>query len=103
MNGKYVPALFAAALLVMVTVGCTSQKRTQPRETTLQGMIAIYGNEPHSWVGIRTQEGKVYAVNPPEKAAELRDMQGRLLEFTVIIQDAVILGVDGSATVLSWR
>ena len=109
-------SVFLAAGLIMflVVAACTTQEKAKhqgsaregtgtPQETTLQGMIRIYGNEPHTWVGIRTPEGKIYAVSPPEKAAELRTVQGRLLEFTVTIQDTFILGVEGAATVLSWR
>lgn len=100
-------ALFVALLLPLA---CTTQNQSEPggkagsQETVLRGMVKIYGNEPHTEVGIETVPGgKVYAVRPPEKAEELRAMQGRLLEFTVTIRATRMPGLEGTATVLSWR
>ena len=111
---NHLPLFFAAGLVIfLVVAACTTQEKANSQETgteeegsrrtTLRGTIRIYGNEPHTWVGIMSSEGKIYAVEPPEKAAELRSIQGRLLEFTVIVQSAVVPGIDGEATVLSWR
>ena len=102
MNKKYLAVLFVAGIILFLTA-CTTQEKAHSRETTLQGMIRIHGNEPHTWVGIETTDGKLYAVAPPEKAAELRSMQGRLLEFTVILQSGALFGAEGTANVLSWK
>ena len=70
----------------------------------MRGMVKIYGSEPHTWVGIETvPDGKIYAAGPPEKARELSSLQGRLIDFTVVIQDTGQPGLSGTATVLSWR
>ena len=70
----------------------------------LSGMVKIYGSEPHTWVGIETvPEGKIYAVDSTEKAKELRALQGRLIDFTVIIQETTRPGLAGTAAVLSWN
>jgi hypothetical protein len=111
MKHKTFAILFAAVCAALLLLpACTTQekpespKQTEDSVTTLKGMVTIYGNEPRTWVGIETvPEEKVYAVQPPEKAAELRNMQGRLIEFTVIIKSSEIPGRDGTATVLSWR
>jgi hypothetical protein len=102
--------VIAACVILCLFPACKTQEQGQSsinpksQETILRGMVKIYGNEPHTWVGIETvPEGNIYAVSPPEKAAELRKMQGRLLEFTVTIQSSRLPGLSGTATVLSWR
>jgi len=77
--------------------------------TKITGRIQIYGNEPHTFVGIiDRQDGMEYAVYPPSKEEELRGLQGRLIEFTVIKQDKPMgLGGlqlrGGTVTVVEWR
>jgi hypothetical protein len=46
--------------------------------------VRVWGNEPHTYAGIETADGKRYAVFPAEKEKEIRDLQGNLIEFTVI-------------------
>jgi len=51
------------------------------------GRISIYGSEPHTFVGIVDEGGTEFAVYPPEQEEKLRQLQGRLIEFTVIVLD----------------
>jgi hypothetical protein len=53
----------------------------------LIGRVQIYGNEPHTFVGITDEKGTEFAVYPPEQEEKLRQLQGRLIEFTVIVLD----------------
>ena len=77
--------------------------------TKITGRIQIYGNEPHTFVGIiDRQDGTEYAVYPPSGEEELRELQGRLIEFTVIKQDKPmglggLLLRGGTVTVVEWR
>jgi len=92
-------ALFLGVLCCTTSGG----NKAKPREETLRGMIKIYGSEPHTWVGVETvPEGKVYALVPPEKAEEFRNLQGRLLELRVVFQDTTPPAADGSVTPLAW-
>jgi hypothetical protein len=80
-----------------------SAKDTQ----VIQGMVRIYGSEPHTLVGIASN-GKMYAVYPPEKEMELRELQGRLIEFTVRFLDppqgyGSLFLQDGCVEVVSWK
>jgi hypothetical protein len=53
----------------------------------ITGTVQIYGNEPHTFAGIAGENGEEYAVYPPSCEDELRTLQGRLIDFTVIILD----------------
>ena len=100
---KYAAAFFVYGIILCLAL-CTTQEKVKSDEQNIKGMVKIYGSEPHTWAGVETMdEGKIYMVIPPEKAAELRSLQGLLLEFTVIIQDTAIPGTAGTANVLSWK
>jgi hypothetical protein len=53
----------------------------------ITGTVQIYGNEPHTFAGITGENGEEYAIYPPSREDELRALQGRLIDFTVIILD----------------
>ncbi|MDR0706539.1 MAG: hypothetical protein LBF60_01500 [Treponema sp.] len=74
----------------------------------ITGVVKIFGNEPHTFVGIVTADGKRYGVSPPKKEAALRRLQGRTIECTVRFLerqegDAALFLKDGTVTPLSWR
>jgi len=74
----------------------------------ITGKIQIYGNEPHTFVGIVAENGTEYAVYPPSKEEELRMFQGHLIEFTVILLDepqgfGSIFLEGGTVTPVEWR
>jgi len=69
-----------------VTIDTGNRSVTETEYTTMiTGNIQIYGNEPHTFVGIIDENGIEYAVYPPSCEDELRKLQGHLLEFTVIL------------------
>jgi hypothetical protein len=72
------------------------------------GKIQIYGNEPHTFVGIIDENGTEYAVFPPAKEEELRTLQGYLIEFTVILLDepqgyGSLFLKGGTVTPIKWE
>ena len=85
------------AFTVLSVFSCKSVTRDQPKpsppasnvESTVKitGRVEVYGNEPHTFVGIVDEKGVEYAVYPPAQEAELRRLQGHLIEFTVIMLD----------------
>ena len=89
------------------TVDIDKQAGIEMENTSkILGMVRIYGNEPHTFVGIRSEDGIEYAVYPPSQERELRRLQGHLIEFTVIFPDEgdgslVLRG--GTVTPVSWR
>jgi hypothetical protein len=96
--------------VIVETVDTANQANTSENNTTtITGTIQIYGSEPHTFVGIiDNQDRTEYAVHPPAIEQELRGLQGRLIEFTVIKQDEP-LGFGGlqlkggTVTVVEWR
>ena len=74
----------------------------------ITGKIQIYGNEPHTFVGIVAENGTEYAVFPPSKEKELRTLQGYLIEFTVVLLDepqgyGSLFLKGGTVTPIEWK
>jgi hypothetical protein len=72
------------------------------------GKVRIYGNEPHTFVGIIDENGVEYAIYPQDKEEELRNLQGYLIEFNVIfvndIQSYSSLFLKGGiVTPVRWK
>ncbi|MDR0557950.1 MAG: hypothetical protein LBG43_08825 [Treponema sp.] len=72
------------------------------------GAVKVFGNEPHTFAGIVTADGKRYGVSPREKEAALRRLQGRTVEFTARLlekpeENAALFLKDGTVEPLSWR
>jgi hypothetical protein len=53
----------------------------------ITGRVRIFGNEPHTFAGIVDENGTEFAVYPPEQEEKLRNLQGHLIEFTVVFLD----------------
>lgn len=63
----------------------TSEDKSVENTSKITGRVQIYGNEPHTYVGIIDENDVEYLVTPPSVGDELRKLQGRLIEFTVVI------------------
>ena len=49
---------------------------------SVEGYINIYGNEPHTYLGIETQDGKVFVLKAEKELLdELQNQQGYLLKL----------------------
>jgi hypothetical protein len=74
----------------------------------IRGRVRVWGNEPHTYAGIETEDGKQFSVFPAEKEEEIRSLQGNLVEFTVLFAEeprgaGALFLRDGNVTPLSWR
>jgi hypothetical protein len=74
----------------------------------ITGTVQIYGNEPHTFAGIAGENGEEYSIYPPSCEDELRTLQGRLIDFTVIILDEPkgyggLFLRGGTVTPVEWR
>jgi len=81
--------------LVFIFMACTAfssgikddGKTVETAYVKILGMVQVYGNAPRTFVGIVDENGTEYAVYPPALEDKLRDLQGHLIEFTVIFLD----------------
>lgn len=56
------------------------------KNVTIKGYIHSYGNEPLTFLGIETQDGKEYGIKADsETIIELKSMGGKLLKFEGIV------------------
>jgi len=113
--------LFALALLSIFSCGTAAGDQQKPdspggsppatnveNTTRITGRAQIYGNEPHTFVGIVDENGPVYAVYPRSIEDELRSLQGHLIVFTVVFLDEPkgeggLYLKGGTVTPLSWE
>ncbi len=83
-NMKLKSKLIYLGLLIFITLLLCSYSKNNIR--TVKGYILIYGNEPETFIGIKTTEKEEYKIIAPDEVeAELRKAQGKLIEITGIV------------------
>ena len=99
------------AACALCASSCVSGGSLSVKETTeiIRGRVRIYGNEPHTYVGIETEDtSKVYAVSPKEIDIVIRQLQGHLIEFKAVMlekpegEESMYLK-DGTVKLISWK
>ena len=86
---KYI-FIFVFVLFIAVNASAFGRRQAaapQADTVIITGRIVVYGSEPRTFIGIANTEGGEYFVYSPEHEAELRSLQGHLIEFTVEIID----------------
>lgn len=79
--------MFTIAPFFLFSSGIKEEMNNAEGAVKITGKIEIYGSEPHTFVGIVDENGTEYAVHAPSREDELRRLQGRLIEFTVVFLD----------------
>ena len=81
--------IFALAVfgIFSCVTGRGDQSKNEESTARITGRVQIYGNEPFTFAGIVDENGTEYAVYPPSLEREISQLQGHLIEFTVIILD----------------
>lgn len=98
-----------AVLAVLSLASCCTVRRDASARFTFRGQVSVKGSEPHTYVGVTTEDGaRTYAVYPEKKADTLRDLQGHLIEFVAVKTDAgageaSLYLKDGTIEILSWK
>ena len=73
----------------------------------ITGRVVVYGNEPRTYAAIVDTDGVRYAIYPRSRENELRQLQGHLIEFTVIFVDNPSPGnlslMGEAVTPISWE
>ncbi len=77
---------------------------------TIKGYIHVYGNEPFTYIGIKTIDEKEYKIEAEVQViAELRASQGNMIQITGIIinpeTESLEFGMlkDGKIIVTEWK
>ena len=76
--------------------------------TTVKGYIHVYGNEPFTYIGIKTEDNKEYAIDADKETTDqLRASQGKQIEITgrIIKSENNEAGMlkDGKIEVIEWK
>lgn len=99
--------IFIFSLLLLSMLFCSYSKNNNK---TIKGYIHVYGNEPFTYIGIKTKENKEYSIAAEEKIyKELKSTQGKEVELSGIIilpeKDGLEPGMlkDGKIEVIEWK
>jgi len=106
--------IFVIVFTALIVFSCrtvNSTEKTNAENISMEntskiiGRVVIFGNEPRTDVGIVDTDGIEYAVFPRSVGNELRQLQGNLIEFTVILLDEPqIVGFrGGTVTPIKWE
>jgi len=70
-------------LILITTLGCSALfGYSKNKTTTIKGYVKIYGNEPFTYLGIETAEGKLYGLKADEDLLlELTEKKGLEIEL----------------------
>ena len=99
-------------LLILIIVIASSvfafgQKETERMEKII-GVPGVYGTEPHTYVCIKAETGKVYYVHPGNQK-EIRELERYKYIFTVEFIEGPPVSLDasfykdGTVKILSWE
>ena len=59
------------------------KQSTQQVDVEISGHISVYGSEPHTFIGIVSDDGRQYTIKAdPDVLKELRLLQGKHIRFT---------------------
>lgn len=74
-------------LILIATLGCSALfGYSKNKTTTIKGYVKTYGNEPFTYLGIETSDGKLYGLKADEDLLlELTEMKGFEIELEGII------------------
>lgn len=104
---KRIIFLSIMVLLIISSVFAFGQKEDKGMET-ITGIPAVYGTEPHTYVCIDTETGKVFYVHPDnQKGVQELDRYNYIFTVEFIEGPPVSLEAsfhkDGTVRVLSWK
>lgn len=105
------------ALLLITTSAILSaySKPIQNTEMTLTGLVNVYGNEPVTFLGLKTDDGREFKIQADQNTlSELQNNQGYKIEITGIVEkpakiksqnQAISLDSlkDGKIIVAKWK
>ena len=107
--------LLALILITTSAILSAYSKPIQNTEMTLTGLVKVYGNEPVTFLGLRTDDGREFKIQADQNTlSELQNNQGYKIEITGIVEkpakiksqdQAISLDSlkDGKIIVAKWK
>ncbi len=99
--------IYMLSILCISMILCSYSKNNQK---SVKGYIHVYGNEPFTYIGIKTADNKEYSIVAEEKTyKELKASQGNEVELSGIFippeKDRLEPGMlkDGKIEVTEWK
>lgn len=97
--------------LLFATFLCFAFSKADKNQKNLDqvtGLIRVYGNEPFTFLGIETEDGKLYSIKADKKlTSELQSSQGNQIEIKGTIEKAEENTLnrlkDGFIIVSEWK
>lgn len=107
MKKKIKKLVIIFSLVFIIFSLCSFQKNNI---ITVKGIISVYGNEPFTFIGLRTKDKKEFTIYADENVEkELRQVQGQNIEITGLYiksdPDKVELNMlkDGKIELTEWK
>lgn len=104
--------------LILITTSAILSAYSKPiknAEMTLTGLVKVYGNEPVTFLGLKTDDGREFKIQADQNTlSELQNKQGYKIEITGIVEkpakiksqdQAISLDSlkDGKIIVAKWK
>ena len=104
--------------LILITTSAILSAYSKPiknAEMTLTGLVKVYGNEPVTFLGLKTDDGREFKIQADQNTlSELQNNQGYKIEITGIVEkpakiksqdQAISLDTlkDGKIIVAKWK
>ncbi|MCR5188111.1 MAG: hypothetical protein K6C97_04185 [Treponema sp.] len=107
-------SILSLILLCSAAILFAYSKPAKAKSLTLSGHIQVYGNEPFTFIGLVTDDGKEYSLQAEnEVLSELRKSQGYKIEITGFLEakekssDGSVIAPntlkDGIITLSEWK
>lgn len=82
--------LFLTLFLIFTSVLLSAySKPVKDKVISVSGLINVYGNEPFTFIGIKTDSGEEYSLTAEKEVLDqLRNTQGKKIEITGSIKQA---------------
>lgn len=107
--------LLALILITTSAILSAYSKPIQNTEMTFTGLVKVYGNEPVTFLGLKTDDGREFKIQADQNTlSELQNNQGYKIEITGIVEkpakiksqnQAISLDSlkDGKIIVAKWK
>lgn len=70
-------------ILVILQIICSFSIFAMAKNQSITGYVNVYGNEPHTYLGLKSQDGTVFTLKADKETLdEIQKKQGELLQLS---------------------